>query len=401
MNSWDCFDTLIARRHFHPKTIFDEVGKRLGDPEFKAKRVAAEKASNKTYEDIYKRLPGIDPQIELDVELEHMFPIYENMNRVQDGDLILSDMYLPEDFVRKLLEKCGLNKQVDIIVTPNGKKKGWIWDSVKAKYNIETHYGDNYKSDVVSAQKHGINAVHYSGHLFNDIESMVNKQDKQLACWMRCVRLVNPFNSNEHIRFWNDQANINLPVLALATLELPDTPIAFTYRDCYNWHKLYEAITGKQGYKLNVSRKMYLNPNMYFDNYMSFVKDIGATIVDLQGKGKSILSYYKGNPPNTIYVGGKTPDYITQLVQYNTKSMEKHNCFEEGPLIDFDENGPVHGINDHPENVADIHKKAGDAACRYVNNYKFKRNLNLLLDLVKLYDTNNFTNKNVHWAKYN
>ena len=401
MNSWDCFDTLIARLHYHPKTVFDEVGRRIGDPEFKAKRVAAEKASNKTYADIYARLPGVDPQVELDVELEHNFPIVENIIKVKDGDLILSDMYLPADFVMKMLRNCGLTANVDIIVTPDGKKKGWIWDSVKAKYNIDNHYGDNEKSDVASAHAHGVNGVYYSNYDFNDIERSVYKHDRHLACWMRCIRLMCPYNDERHIKFWNDQANINLPVLALATLELPDTPIAFSYRDCYNWHKLYEAMTGKTGYRLDVSRQMYLEPNIYFKKYMSFVKEVGATIVDMQGKGKSILSFYEGSPPNTLYIGGKTPDYITQLVEYNTKSMEKHNCYDEGPIVDWNEYGPIRGPNDHPADVADIHKKAGQAAIRYINNFKFKRNKDLLLELVRLYDTSNFTNKNVAWAKYN
>jgi len=134
---------------------------------------------------------------------------------------------------------------------------------------------------------------------------------------------------------------------------------------------------------------------------MTFVKEIGATIVDLQGKGKSILSFYEGNPPNTLYIGGKTPDYITQLVEYNTKSMEKHNCYDEGPIVGWNEFGPLRGPNDHPANIADIHRKAGQAAVRHINNFKFKNNKDLLLELVKLYDTSNFTNKNVYWAKYN
>jgi hypothetical protein len=401
VNSWDCFDTLIARLYFHPKTVFDEVGRRIGDPDFRTKRVHAEKASNKTYEDIYARLPGIDPQIELDVELEHNFAINENIIQVKDGDLILSDMYLPADFIMKMLRNVGMCADVDIIVTPNGKKKGWIWDEVKSKYNIENHYGDNKKSDVLSAQANGVNGVHYTNFELNDTERMVYKHDKQLGLWMRCTRLQCPFNDERHIKFWNDQANINLPVLALATLELPNTPIAFSYRDCYNWQKIYEAMTGKQGYRLDVSRKMYLDPNDYFKNYMKFVKEIGATIVDMQGKGRSILSFYEGKPPSTLYIGGKTPDYITQLVQYNTKSMEKHNCYEEGPVVDFNEHGAVRGVNDHPSDVADIHKKAGQAATRYISKFKFKRNKELLLELVKMYDTKNFTNKNVSWAKYN
>ena len=402
MNSWDCFDTLIARLHYHPKTVFDEVGRRIGDPDFRAKRVNAEKASNKTYEDIYARLPGIDPQIELDVELEHNFAINENISRVKDGDLILSDMYLPRHFLMKMLRNVGLTVDVDIIVTPDGKKKGWIWENVKDRYKIKTHYGDNYKSDVLGAKENGINGIHYKGYQLNDIERTVYKQDKELALWMRCTRLLCPYSDEGDVRFWNDQANINLPVLALATLELPDTPIAFTYRDCNIWHLLYERMTGKKGYRLNVSRKMYLEPNKYFENYMSFVKDIGATIVDLQGRGGSIKSFFDNNPPKTLYISGNTADYIERLVPHpgRGQSMEKHNCFDEGPIIDFNKHGPVHGKNDHPKNVAAIHKKAGQAGCKYVNYFNFKRNKGLLTELVQMYVNNeNFTDKNITWSK--
>jgi FMN phosphatase YigB (HAD superfamily) len=401
MNSWDCFDTLIARRFYHPKTVFDEVGHRIGDSNFKEKRIAAEKTSDKTYADIYARLPGVDPQIELDVELEHHFPIMENMLKVKDGDLILSDMYLPKEFIEKLLRNCGLTANVDIIVTSNGKKKGWIWEEVTSKYNIETHYGDNKKSDVASAQAHGVNGIYTSAFDFNNIERIVYKHDKSLACWMREIRLQCPYTDERRKNFWKDQADINLPVLALATLELPNTPIAFTYRDCHVWHKLYEAITGKVGYRLDVSRKLYLEPNIYFDKYISFVKEINATIVDMQGKGKSIWNYYKGNPPRTVYIGGITPEYIEQIVPYHTKSMEKHNCFSEGPITDWAETGAVRSENDHPLDAAEVHVNAGKLASLTVKNFKFKRNKDLLLELVKLYDTNNFTNKNIHWKKYN
>ena len=406
MNSWDVFDTLIGRLHFHPHSIFDEVSSRIGDASFKDKRISAWKqvkktCTDKTYKEIYDILTEYDPQVELDVEFEHNFPIYENIMKVKDGDLLISDMYLPADFIMKMLRNAGLTADVKIVVTADGKKKGWIWDSINENYNIDNHYGDNEKSDVKSAQAHGISAVLYTGYKLNDIENFVYKYDRQLACWMRSVRLMCPFNDERHIKFWNDQANINLPVLALATLELPDTPIAFTYRDCYNWQKIYEAMTGKQGHRLDVSRKMYLTPNKHFTKYMEFVKDIGATIVDMQGKGRSIQSFYNGNPPSTTYIGGRPPPYVTRLVDYQTKSMEKHNCFEEGPIIDWDENGPIRGNNDHPADVADIHKKAGQAATRYITHFNFKNNKKLLTELVKLYDTHNFTNKNVKWEKYN
>lgn len=401
MNSWDCFDTLIARRYYHPKSIFDEVGKRIGDPDFKSKRIAAEKASNKTYEDIYARLPGIDPQVELDVELEHNFPIMENIMKVQDGDLIISDMYLSNSFVEKLLRNCGLKKDITIIVTPDGKKKGWIWEQVKSKYNINTHYGDNQKSDVHSAQAHGINGVYTNAFNFNDIEKEVYVSDKNLAFWMRYTRLICPYTDSRSIMFWNDQADINLPVLALATKELPDTVIAFSYRDCRNWHELYKAMTGKKGLRLDVSRHMYLNPNVHFDRYMEKIKKVGATIVDLQGKGKSIWNYYKGSPPPTIYIGGKTPEYIKQMIEYNTKSLEKHNCLDVGPVIDWNADGPIRGENDHPIDIAKIQLSAMDEAIKVAPWFNIKKNNDLLLEMVKKMDAKNFTKSNIAWSKFN
>lgn len=401
MNSWDCFDTLIARRYFHPKTVFDEVGRRIGDPTFKEKRIAAEKASNKTYADIYTRLPGIDPQIELDVELEHNFPIMENIMKVQDGDLIISDMYLPQSFVEKLLRNCGLKKDITVIVTPDGKKKGWIWKDIKQKYKIDCHTGDNIKSDVESAKNHGLKTNHFFRYDFNDIEKEVYFLDKSLAYWMRYTRLVCHYTDRRSIMFWNDQADINLPVLALATKELPDTKIAFSYRDCRNWHKLYEAMTGKPGIRLDVSRQMYLNPNTYFDRYMEKIKAAGATIVDLQGKGKSIWKYYKGSPPSTIYIGGKTPEYIKQMIAYNTKSLEKHNCLDIGPVIDWNADGPIRGENDHPIDVAKIQLSAMDTAIKAASWFNIKKNNDLLLEMVKKMDMKSFTKSNIAWSKFN
>lgn len=402
MNSWDCFDTLIARRYFHPKTVFDEVGRRIGDPNFKQKRISAEKASNKTYADIYARLPNIDPQIELDVELEHNFPIMKNMLKVQDGDLILSDMYLSKEFVEKLLRKCGLTKRVDIIVTPDGKKRGWIWEEVKKKYNIEKHFGDNEKSDVLSANANGIEGILTTEFDFNDIERYVYQNDKQLACWMRYTRLTCPYDTESDIKFWNDQADLNLPVLALATLELPDKKIAFTYRDCHMWKMLYEKMTGKEGIRLDVSRKIYLEPNKYFDSYMqSIFTNDDVVIVDVQGKGHSIKNYFKGNPPKTYYIAGKTLPYINRMIEYNTKSLEKHNCYTEGPIIGWEKVGPIRGENDHPIDVALIQINAMTKAIDAAPYFSIMPNKILLKYLVEKMASNNYTNNNIVWSRTN
>jgi predicted HAD superfamily hydrolase len=210
MNSWDCFDTLVARRFVEPYTIFEEVGRRLGIEKFSKLRRWAEKNSDRTYEGIYKNLPNIDSNIEFQVELEHCFGIVENINKVQDGDIIVSDMYLTKDQIRQILISCGLKKDVEIYVTPDGKHRGTIWSSLP---KIDLHVGDNLRSDVESPRSYGITAEHYTGHQFNETEKFVSDFDFELACWMRYVRLQCPYSRGDKL-FWLDQSNLNLPVLA-------------------------------------------------------------------------------------------------------------------------------------------------------------------------------------------
>lgn len=163
MNSWDCFDTLIARSHKDPYSIFRLVGEYIGDKFFIEKRIIAEKMSKyKTYEDIYSYLPEYDSSIELEFEKKYSFPILENWNRVEDGDVIISDMYLSENQIRSILEYHGFNKKVDIIVSYSGKHNGNSWNILKSKYkDINYHIGDNIISDVINARNKGINAIFF------------------------------------------------------------------------------------------------------------------------------------------------------------------------------------------------------------------------------------------------
>jgi hypothetical protein len=195
MNSWDCFDTLLARAYKTPVSIFHIFSYKIKDPTFVNKRIQAEKKSRKkTYEDIYKYLPGYDPQIELDVEKEYTFPILENFNRVQDGDIITSDMYLSSSQILDLLQHHGFNKDVEIFVTYNGKHSGYSWNYLKANYsNINFHFGDNINSDVISCRNNGIKGVFSGSSLFTPEEDFISKTDFTLATLMRRLRLSNPY----------------------------------------------------------------------------------------------------------------------------------------------------------------------------------------------------------------
>ncbi len=390
MKSWDCFDTLVFRIYKHPHTVFEEVGRRLGIKNFIKQRIKAEKHSNGSYIDIYKNLPSIDPAIEFQVELEHLSGIPENINRVSDGDLIVSDMYLSESQIREILISCGLQKNVKIFVTPDGKHKGYIWDRLP---KIDLHIGDNYVSDVESPKKHGINSEHYTDHNFNTIEEEVALTDYQLACWMRYVRLKCPFAGYEK-SYWLDQSNYNLPILALASLELPNKEIVFNYRDSIYWHKLYEAITGKKSESIITSRKCLYNPSSEFKKYV-IEKTTNKVIADLQGTGDSLNSFF-GRPFEAIYICGKAPWSIAGHI---SDSIERHNCSSLKHLEGWGEQGPIYGECEHDPCIIKIQSLAMETAIASSKYFKIKKNKELMISLLwKM--RKNFTHKNVNWESY-
>jgi predicted HAD superfamily hydrolase len=395
MNSWDCFDTLVARRFFHPHSIFEEVEKISGYKGFFKLRKSFEKEGNLTYDQIYQKIKDIDSELEFNIELDHCFGIVENINKVNDGDLIISDMYLSESQIRKILKKCGLTKDIKIIVTLDGKKTGTIWKDLP---KIDHHVGDNYKSDVLSPSRFNISATHYTGHQFNDVENYVSQTDFQLACFMRYLRLSCPYSTEREIFLWNDQSNLNIPLLILASLELSrDRDISFCYRDCAYWHKIYSTIFNKEGIRLDVSRICYKEKNESFVNYV-LEKTKNTLIVDLIGTGESVKEFYK-EKRDILYIIGLSDDMgnISHLSPKVKNAIERHNCTDIGPLIGWN-NGPVRGDCEHDLEVAKLQKKAVDTATDLIPLFQFNKNINLIHYFSSLMQRN-YTHTNVRYVK--
>lgn len=393
MTSWDCFDTLIARRYVHPHSIFNEVGKRLSIPNFKELRIEAEKQSNGTYDDIYDRLPGIDKAVELQVEKEHLFPIAENMSRVNDGDIIVSDMYLTVEQVTDLLKSCGLTKDVKVYVTWGGKWDGWIWPTIE---HPDLHVGDNIRSDVTVPKELGINVEFYTNHTLNDLELEVSKEDIELACWMRMIRLSCPYRDANKL-FWNDQADLNIPTLALASLELPNLPLAFTYRTSANWLTIYKAIVGGNAKEYQTSRECYSAASAEFVNYFQTeIIDKGCTIVDVQGSGKSLESFLLRTSlptPGMIYLTGpvmtnyssiaRNSSNFEEWLNVKTDACEKLNLLNIGAISSWDGSGINRLPCEHDSQIVKVQQEAVNAAIELVKYFKIKPNKQLLLSLLQ------------------
>src|SRR5207249_2800306 len=119
-----------------------------------------------------------------------VFPIADNLALVRDGDLMISDTYLPADAVLSLLRKAGLQRAVGLVVSNDGKFRGWIWPQLLLHMAIAEHWGDNPHSDGQTPSQAGIKAIIYTGAKRTPVEQFLCEQAyTPLANLIREIRL--------------------------------------------------------------------------------------------------------------------------------------------------------------------------------------------------------------------
>ena len=189
--SFDIFDTLIFRPFTEPTDLFYFVGNDLGFMDFKNVRMQAEfearvecykknKHTEIGIKDIWdelEKMTGIPAVkgIELEMQYEMKFcyanpfmkKVYKGLQELGKKIIITSDMYLPVEFLEKMLKKNGYDGFCHIFISNEhkaSKAKGDLYDIVKsdvAKNSRLIHIGDNQHSDIAMAKKHKVDALHY------------------------------------------------------------------------------------------------------------------------------------------------------------------------------------------------------------------------------------------------
>lgn len=396
--SWDCFDTLVTRRRFNPLSVFDAMGEELGLSSFTQRRKAAESRAPWTLQSIYEELAkdyGWNDgerewfmQAEVQAEMKHCCPIVENINKVEDGDLIVSDMYLPADVIEGILRKNGLTKDIKVFVSTGGKSSGSIWSTLP---KIDLHIGDNYHSDVVSANNAGIKAKHYTGVHFSSWEEEIGGD---LAMLMRLVRLACPYEDGSLLKaMWHEQSSLNIPALVLAALELPKENVTFVHRDCVHLQPIYEALHGTRASTFHCSRIALKKAG---EAWLQYVQDnaYGKLIVDLQGTGGSIISYWQGHfqeMPSLCYLTG-TLQHGTLLAPCLHDAIERFNSSPLGSLLDFPNRLPC----EYPPKVLECQAKAVETAISYFPFFNFESSIEQFQKIVGQMPHSITVKKNVH-----
>ncbi|MCH5325185.1 MAG: hypothetical protein J1E39_08215 [Eubacterium sp.] len=186
--SFDIFDTLIFRRTAKPTDVFYFIGEKLCCSDFRRLRTEAEKkareikhAESGSYEiniyDIARRLSAvtaIDEQRLIDAELEaetklcfanpYMKQVWDCLINKGVKPVILSDMYLPAPLMERLLNACGYSGWGELYVscdTDTSKYDGSAYKMLKEKHPAQSyiHVGDNPRSDIENARRHGFETV--------------------------------------------------------------------------------------------------------------------------------------------------------------------------------------------------------------------------------------------------
>jgi len=190
--SFDIFDTLVKRNVSRPKDIFHIVEERYRErtgktiSEFYDNRIMAERKKRTTIEEgdvsldqIYEFMPysaeekEILKKLEIETEVDYcqanlmISPVYNYVANSGKQIFILSDMYLPEEVMKKLLKKCGYNIYKKLYVSSecgSSKADGSMYTTLLCETGMCSgdilHIGDNIHSDIINAKLKGLRTFH-------------------------------------------------------------------------------------------------------------------------------------------------------------------------------------------------------------------------------------------------
>lgn len=206
--SFDIWDTCLTRSFKEPKHLFFEVALQLtvasrfedaATSQLAGQRIVAEqKAREKApsaecrFDEIRDELLSLigeeDGQRYMDLELsfERQFvrPILSSREQIatarREGATIafISDMYLPSNFLKELLQANGFFQPHDFVFVSAehraNKSSGALFNIVgqklKAKPSSWTHVGDKLEADVRAPRRMGIKSTHFTGNRFTASE---------------------------------------------------------------------------------------------------------------------------------------------------------------------------------------------------------------------------------------
>lgn len=343
--SFDIFDTLISRKVLNPIGIFYYVKEKieksdLGFPAFlvkKYQKIRQEAEANvrdyyiKTlslrddgrreiyFDEIFDRIQyvyGISDEqkqmlkdYELEAEYENSIPLPEKIGFIEEllerGDkaVLISDMYLPKEFVKKLLYKANpILAELPLFLSSDyGVQKTTkllyleVYKSFE-EYNFAEwrHFGDNSFADGKRPRQLGINAKVHGVPEFNEYETAMVESIGTYDSFLVAAKLARFRDENTNIKDYYAYAHVSMYMVPYVSYAIKDAvkngikTLYFISRDGYHLKRIADAIIRAKGIDMKTkyifgSRRAWRVP--------SFVKEIDEEFFTSFGNFAQVQSY--------------------------------------------------------------------------------------------------------------
>ena len=352
--SFDVFDTLLLRPFARPTDLFWYMENVLKSKGFARARILAERElRERLYNNEEVLLKDIHAKMqkyletciqEMDFEEKLLFPNEEMLEifniALKKGKkvIIISDTYLPEYFLAKMLDKNGFRGYSKLYVSSTWGKVKWtgslyhvVLNDLNVSPKIIMHIGDNLEADYNLAKSLGINATYYPKVLdsyMNVIKSNVLCDDIEADDHMYSFLLMNIANRSryKYKEYWQKFGyEIAGPVcyaytkfIAKIINEHTDiSGIAFVARDGYLIKKTYDKLFINNKIK---SRYVYASRSLNLLYRLDYDTSYAYSLPQM----KTILKHYNLQLKNKINVENLSHNEANDLIQSNLKIIKQY-----------------------------------------------------------------------------
>lgn len=309
IHSYDFFDTLFTRGCLVPKDVFYYLGIEANlngiihtDPKrFMQMRADSEITArrNSPYEEvtlaeIYEVMNGqmqldkdqVATLMNMEIETELLFikPIHENLQKLDENSVIISDFYMPSDFFIRALKQTNTPYKKIIVSCEHRKTKhsGKLFVEALTQFPIASHTGDNLHSDVKMPIKQSISSQYFEKAHPNKTENELSSENyipfelsTLIAGCMRSTRNSVCYENTSLQALHDTTSNYVAPFLygyvysvLQKALDRGLTDLYFIARDGQILHEIAKTICADFGYRLNLhylygSRKAWHLPSVH------------------------------------------------------------------------------------------------------------------------------------------
>ncbi|OUO45673.1 HAD-IA family hydrolase [Megasphaera sp. An286] len=229
--SFDLFDTLVKRDCYRPIELFHFVEQKVNrefniESRFAFARIQAERAARNRVKMEEVSLEEIYVEISLEVSAEEkdqirqweeeyeyvlcqwnpfMKPVYEYCRHQRKKIFIVTDIYLPEILIRRILDKLGIFYDALFVSSTERKtkSKGTLFQEIFRQTEIKLseilHIGDNKRSDYLVPKRLGMQAIYIPNEV--KLNLVINKKKyKQIQDYANLCSFINNHAGNHS---WN------------------------------------------------------------------------------------------------------------------------------------------------------------------------------------------------------